>query len=111
MQLSNYIDHTLLKAFASENEIIKLCNEAIEHRFYAVCVNVCWVKICYSILSDKNIKIASVIGFPLGANDTETKLLETQNAIKNGADEIDMVINIGWLKSGKFSEVENEIKA
>lgn len=110
MQFSKYIDHTLLKAYTTENEILQLCNEAVEYEFYAVCVNSCYVEYCHKILKNTTIKIASVVGFPLGAMDTKTKIEEAENAINNGADEIDMVINIGFLKDKKFDLVANEIK-
>ena len=102
MQLSKYIDHTLLKATATEADIIQLCKEAIEYDFYAVCVNSCYVTFCKNLLQDSTIKIASVVGFPLGAMQTDSKIFEATQAIKNGADEIDMVINIGLLKSEKY---------
>ena len=110
MTLSKYIDHTLLKATATENDIIQLCNEAKEYHFYAVCVNGCYVSLCRDTLHGSEIKIASVIGFPLGAMDTVSKITEAKNAIKNGADEIDMVINIGFLKTQQYDLVENEIR-
>ncbi|MFN8296514.1 MAG: deoxyribose-phosphate aldolase [Chitinophagales bacterium] len=110
MTLSKYIDHTLLKATATENDIIQLCNEAKEYHFYAVCVNSCYVPLCRDTLHGSEIKIASVIGFPLGAMDTASKISEAKNAIKNGADEIDMVINIGFLKTQQYDLVENEIR-
>ena len=110
MQLSKYIDHTLLKATATEADIIQLCKEAIEYDFYAVCVNSCYVTFCKNLLQDSTIKIASVVGFPLGAMQTDSKIFEATQAIKNGADEIDMVINIGLLKSEKYDLVEQEIK-
>ncbi len=110
MNLSKYIDHTLLKAIASENDIIQLCKEAIEYNFQAVCVNSCYVELCKKTLTDSTIKIAAVVGFPLGAMDTLSKINEAENAINNGADEIDMVINIGFLKDRKVDLVENEIR-
>lgn len=110
MNLSKYIDHTLLKATATENDIIQLCNEAKEYHFYAVCVNSCYVPLCRDELQETQIKIASVIGFPLGAMYTASKLTEAVNAVKDGADEIDMVINIGYLKNQQYDLVENEIR-
>lgn len=110
MTLSKYIDHTLLKATATENDIIQLCNEAKEYHFYAVCVNSCYVPLCRDTLHGSEIKIASVIGFPLGAMDTVSKITEAKNAVKNGADEIDMVVNIGFLKNQQYDLVENEIR-
>lgn len=110
MKINNYIDHTNLKPETNQNDIEKLCNEAIKYDFFSVCINPCWINFAKSILVHKNIKICTVIGFPLGANTTYIKLKETEEALKNGADEIDMVINIGFLKSAKFKEVYNEIK-
>ena len=110
MTLSKYIDHTLLKATATENDIIQLCNEAIEYHFYAVCVNSCYLPLCRDTLHGSEIKIASVIGFPLGAMDIASKITEAKNVVRNGADEIDMVINIGFLKNQQYDLVENEIR-
>ena len=110
MDLSKYIDHTLLKATATEADIIQLCKEAIDYKFYAVCVNSCYVELCKETLKNASTKIASVIGFPLGAMDYLAKLSEARSAVINGADEIDMVINIGFLKDKKYNLVEDEIK-
>lgn len=109
MELKNYIDHTQLKAFATNNDIKKLCQEAKDHDFYAICVNGCHVTLCKKELKDTQVNIASVIGFPLGAMSTKAKVEEAKLAIADGADEIDMVINIGWLKSGDFDQVKNDI--
>ncbi|WP_275314874.1 deoxyribose-phosphate aldolase [Tenacibaculum bernardetii] len=110
MQINKYIDHTLLKATATRSEIIQLCSEAKEHAFYAVCVNGSYVKLVKEELQNTNVKIAAVIGFPLGAMTTEVKVFEAQNCIENGASEIDMVINIGKLLDGEIAYVENEIR-
>ncbi|MDG2774769.1 deoxyribose-phosphate aldolase, partial [Vibrio parahaemolyticus] len=110
MELNKYIDHTLLKPEATELDIIKLCKEAKEYSFMAVCVNPCYVKLCKKELADSDVKVATVVGFPLGANTKETKLFETKEALNNGADEIDMVINIGKLKDKDYDYVYNEIK-
>jgi deoxyribose-phosphate aldolase len=110
MNLSKYIDHTLLKATATESDVIQLCNEAKEHHFYAVCVNSCYVGLCKKELNNSDVKIASVVGFPLGAMDTVSKITEAKEAIGHGADEIDMVINIGFLKDQKYELVEHEIR-
>lgn len=120
MNLSKYIDHTLLKPTATESDIIQLCKEAVEYNFYAVCVNSCYVALCKDVLhalkknnkdaSNASIQIASVVGFPLGAMDTLSKIKEAEIAIKNGAAEIDMVINIGFLKDKKYDLVEQEIR-
>lgn len=111
MNLSKYIDHTLLKATATENDIIQLCNEAKEYQFYAVCVNSSYVPLCKKLLQDSSIKIASVIGFPLGAMDTISKIKEAESAIAQGSDEIDMVINIGFFKDRKDAIVQQEISS
>lgn len=108
--IASMIDHTLLKPEASKAEIETLCNEAREYKFKAVCVNPFYVKLCKDLLGDTDVKIATVIGFPLGANTKEVKGFETKDAIKNGADEIDMVINIGALKDGDFETVKSDIE-
>jgi len=109
MEINRIIDHTLLKPESTEEQIEKIVEEAKDYDFYSVCVNPTWVKKCAELLKGSNTKVCTVIGFPLGANTKETKIFETINAIENGADEIDMVINIGYIKSGKFAEVEEEI--
>ena len=111
MELSKYIDHTLLKATAQPKDIKKLCSEAIDYNFYAVCVNGCYVPLAKKELENSPVKVAAVIGFPLGAMSTPAKVMETQKCIEEGADEIDMVINIGKLQSGNIQYVENEIAA
>ena len=108
-QLNSYIDHTLLKPTKTQIDIITLCKEAIEHQFYAVCINGCYVSLAKQTLQNTSIKICSVVGFPLGAMSTDSKIEEAKNAIKNGADEIDMVLNIGLLKSAAFDAVKNDI--
>ncbi|WP_026812465.1 deoxyribose-phosphate aldolase [Arenibacter certesii] len=109
MQLQKYIDHTLLKATAIEEDILKLCDDALKFNFIAVCINGAHIPLVKSKLGNSSIKIATVIGFPLGAMSTKAKVLEATDYINHGADEIDMVINIGWLKSGKLLEVRNDI--
>lgn len=111
MKMNRIIDHTLLKPEVTEEQIDKLIEEAKEYNFWSVCVNPIWVKKCADLLKNTEVKVCTVIGFPLGANTKETKLFEAKDAINNGASEIDMVINIGLLKSGKFSEVVEEIKS
>lgn len=96
---------------ASLSEIQKLCGEAKNYGFYAVCVNGCHVSLAAEELKNTKVKIAAVVGFPLGAMSTEAKIFEARECVKNGADEIDMVINIGWLKSNEDSKVRNEIKS
>jgi deoxyribose-phosphate aldolase len=111
MSLENYIDHTLLKPSATTENIIQLCDEAKKYNFFAVCVNGSFVKLAKRELINSNVKIAAVVGFPLGATAPSIKVLETKTYINDGADEIDMVINIGMLKSKDFKYVENEIIA
>ncbi len=105
------IDHTILKAEATKEMIENLCLEAKEYNFAAVCVNPSFVKFAKGILKDTRVKVATVIGFPLGANTKEVKAFETLDAIKNGADEVDMVINIGALKDKDYSLVKEDIEA
>jgi len=105
------IDHTLLKAFATSNDIKTLCAEAKEFHFKSVCVNPTYVSLVHSLLAGTDVEICTVIGFPLGASTTATKVYETKDAIKAGATEIDMVINIGKAKDHDFAYIEEEIKA
>ncbi|MGC8777383.1 MAG: deoxyribose-phosphate aldolase [Candidatus Caldatribacteriaceae bacterium] len=109
--LPPYIDHTLLKPDACASMIDKLCEEAIQYHFYSVCVNPYWVSFCARKLRGTGVKVCTVVGFPLGANDSRTKAFETRNAIESGADEIDMVINIGALKSRDLKTVEEDLWA
>jgi len=108
--IAKMIDHTLLKP-AKESQIIALCSEAKQYGFASVCVNPCHVKTAAKELSGTPVKVCTVIGFPLGENSTQTKVFETKNAIKNGAEEIDMVINQSWAKSNAWKKVEKEIAA
>ncbi|WP_409274059.1 deoxyribose-phosphate aldolase [Neobacillus sp. SCS-31] len=111
-KIAGMIDHTLLKANATKPEIIKLAEEAREYKFASVCVNPTWVKTAAEVLADTpDVKVCTVIGFPLGANTPETKAFETKNAIENGASEVDMVINIGALKDGDVDLVERDIRS
>lgn len=109
--MNQYIEHTLLKQEATKAEIKKLLDEAIEYKFLGVCVNPCYVKFACDYLQNSDIKIVTVIGFPLGQTTTEAKVLETIDAVKNGADEIDMVLNAGKLKDGEDNFIVNEISA
>lgn len=109
MTISNYIDHTLLKPGATKSDIIELCEEAKEYRFYSVCVNSFYVPLAKQLLTRSNVKVCSTIGFPLGAMSTEAKVFEAVEAVENGADEIDMVINIGMLKSKNYVAVYKDI--
>lgn len=110
MEINRIIDHTLLKPESTEEQIEKLLEEAKEYNFFSVCVNPVWVKKCADSLKDTDVKVCTVIGFPLGSSTMETKIFETKNALSNGADEIDMVINIGLLKSQKYDLVKEEIE-
>jgi deoxyribose-phosphate aldolase len=108
--IAKYIDHTILKPDTTREMIKELCEDAKVYGFYSVCVNPCYVEFCKELLCGSNVKICCVIGFPLGANISAVKAFEAQNAIENGADEIDMVINIGALKNKEFDIVLNDIK-
>ena len=109
LDLASYIDHTLLKPDASMAEIDKLCDEAAEHHFASVCVNPVWVRHAAQRLRDTGVAVASVVGFPFGATPADVKAYETRRAIRDGAREIDMVINIGALKSGAHDVVRDDI--
>ncbi len=109
--INKYIDHTLLKAFATSDDIRKLCSEAKEYHFMSVCVNPSNVKLASSLLANSDVLVCTVIGFPLGANTIETKVFETKDAVCNGAKEIDMVINVGKAKEHDYDYIEKEIKA
>ena len=111
MNLNKYIEHTLLKQDATKAEITKLLDEAIQYDFLGVCVNPCNVKYAKEYLKNSDVKVVTVIGFPLGQNTKEVKILETIDAIKNGADEIDMVINVGLLKDKAYGAIVDEISA
>ncbi len=111
MELNKYIDHTLLKPDATNEQIMILINEAIEFNFFSVCVNPCFIDLAKKALIKTNVKVATVIGFPLGANTTESKINEARDAIKRNADELDMVINIGMLKQGNIDYIINEINS
>ncbi len=111
MKLNKYIDHTLLKADATKEQITKLCNEAKEHDFASVCVNTCYVPLCAKLLKGSDVKVCCVVGFPLGAMDTVSKAFEAKTAVSNGAGEVDMVINIGALKDKDYEYVTKDIEA
>lgn len=111
MNYNKMIDHTILKADATKEMVKKIVDEAKEYDFASVCVNPTWVSYCAQELKDSDVKVCTVIGFPLGANTSAVKAFETKDAIINGADEIDMVINIGALKDGNNELVLNDIKA
>jgi len=107
--LAKYIDHTLLAQNASEDMIKNLCKEADKYSFCSVCVNSCYVKSAKEFLTNKSVKVCSVVGFPLGAMSSKAKAYEAQIAIEDGAKEIDMVINVGWVKSNRYDLVEKDI--
>lgn len=108
-EFNKYFDHTLLKPEATEGDIKKLCEEAKEYDFASVCVNGCYVPLAASLLDGSDVKVAAVAGFPLGASSPEVKAFEANDALENGADEIDMVINVGALKDKRYSVLEDEI--
>ena len=110
MNINSYIDHTLLSASATERDIIDHCNQAKKHKFYSVCVNSCYVPLARQLLKDSKVKICTVVGFPLGASSTTTKVFEAKQAINDGAHEIDMVMNLGVFKSKNYVEVFKDIK-
>ncbi|MCE5256266.1 MAG: deoxyribose-phosphate aldolase [Spirochaetaceae bacterium] len=110
-EIASTIDHTLLKATATEKAIRELCAEAKQYGFASVCVNPCWVPLCAKELSGTNVAVCSVIGFPLGANSSQTKAEEASRAVNEGAREVDMVINIGKAKAGDWAGVEEDIAA
>jgi deoxyribose-phosphate aldolase len=109
--LASYIDHTILKADAQIKDIEKICKEAAEFEFASVCVNAANTKLVAELLKGTIVKVCTVVGFPLGATLPQVKAFEAEEAIKNGAGEVDMVINVGALKSGRLDIVENDIKA
>ena len=109
--LSTYIDHTILKPTTSVTDIVRLCEEAAEHKFAAVCVPPCYVGLAANQLAGTGVNVATVIGFPLGSATTAVKVAETKDAVENKADEIDMVINVGAIKSGMWDAVTADIRA
>ncbi len=111
MKLNKYIDHTILKPETTQEQVEKILSEAKEYDFASVCVNPTWVSLAAESLNDSDVKVCTVIGFPLGANTSAVKAFETKDAIANGADEIDMVINVGALKAGNDALVLDDIKA
>lgn len=109
-EILSRVDHTLLKADATWAQIQTLCDEAIENGCASVCINTCYVKQAVEYMAGR-VPVCCVVGFPLGAMDTASKCFEAKTAIENGAQEVDMVINIGWLKDGRYEDVKNEIAA
>lgn len=110
-KIAKMIDHTILKATATKEEVVKICSEAKEYGFFSVCVNPTQIELVKKELQGSDVKVCTVIGFPLGANTPEVKAFETKDAISKGADEVDMVINIGALKDKNYELVERDIKA
>lgn len=110
MDINKYIDHTQLAADATKDKIKKLCDEAKEYDFASVCVNSCWVKYCAEELKDSSVNVCTVVGFPLGAMGTRAKAYEAKCAVEDGADEVDMVINIGALHDKDYALVEEDIR-
>ncbi len=110
-QLAKYIDHTILKADATTEKVEQICKEALENNFASVCINSCNVPMAAKLLKNSSVKVCTVIGFPLGAVSTAVKAFETEDAIKNGAHEVDMVINVGRLKDKNYEYVKQDIKA
>ena len=111
MNLAKLIDHTILKPVATQEDVRSLIEEARQYGFFSVCINPFWVAYAKELLKGSDVKVCTVVGFPLGANTTAVKVYETQDALKNGADEIDMVINIGALKARDYKTVLEDIKA
>lgn len=111
MELNRMMDHTILKADATEADVLQVIEEAKEYQFYSVCINPTWVKLAAEKLSGEPVAVCTVIGFPLGANTSEVKAYEVTDAINNGADEVDMVINVGALKSAQYKKVQQDIEA
>jgi deoxyribose-phosphate aldolase len=109
LELAHYIDHTVLKPDAAEQAIQQLCVEARQHRFVSVCVQPCWVSLAAALLEDSGVLVCTVIGFPHGANTTVVKAFEAEEAIRQGAQELDMVINVGAVKSQQMQAVERDI--
>ncbi len=108
--MEKFIENTVLKQDATEQELINLFEEAKKYNFFGICVNPCYVKLAKEHLAGSDVKIVTVAGFPLGASATEVKVFETKKAIEDGADEVDMVINVTWLKDKKYDLIVNEIK-
>lgn len=109
-EVAALIDHTLLRPDATEADIAELCREAAEYGFASVCINPIWVPLCKELLRDSGVMVATVIGFPLGALPAAAKAAETVQAVADGADELDMVLNIGFLKSGRYADAEDDIR-
>ena len=111
MNYNKLIDYTILKADTTREGVQKVLDEALQHDYASVCINPYWVPLAADVLKNSDVKVCTVIGFPLGANTTNTKVFETKDAIANGAEEVDMVINIGELKAGQYDIVQKDIEA
>lgn len=111
MELNRMIDHTILKADATEEDVLRIIEEAKKYQFFSVCINPTWVALAKEKLAGESVAVCTVIGFPLGANTSSVKAYETKDAIANGADEVDVVINIGALKSKQYKKVQQDIEA
>ncbi len=111
VKMNGYIDHTILAATAVQADVQKLCAEAKDYGFHSVCINSCWVPLAKKEVGDSGVKVCSVVGFPLGAMSEKAKVYEATTAVQQGADEIDMVVNIGLLKGGSYDSVREEIAA
>jgi len=109
--IASYIDHTILSADATQEKVERICFEAIKYHFASVCVNGCWVRLCTKLLSGSGVKVCCVVGFPLGAMSARVKAFEAKQAITDGAEEIDMVMNIGWLKGHDDGLIQDEVAA
>lgn len=110
-RITQLVDHTLLKAETTAFDIVRICEEAKQFGFYSVCINPTFISLAKDQLKDSSVKVCTVVGFPLGASTTETKVFETEDAIGKGADEIDMVLHIGAVRAGNWQMVENDIRA
>ena len=109
--INRYIDHTLLKPLATKERIVQLCEEAMQYEFATVCIPSCYIGVARDILHDSEVKVCTVISFPLGYSSTSAKSAETKAAVEEGAEEIDMVMNQSWLKSGEFDQVHQDINS
>lgn len=109
--INRYIDHTLLKPLATKDQIIQLCEEAVHYEFATVCIPSCYISIARDILHDSNVKVCTVVSFPLGYNSTSAKTAETKAAVEEGAEEIDMVMNQSWLKSKEYDHIHQDINS
>ena len=111
MKINKLIDHTILKAVTTSKDVERICKEALQYDFASVCINPCFVSLAKELLADSDVKVCTVIGFPLGANTIEIKQAETMDAVNNGAEEIDMVINVGKAKEHDYEYIKEEIEA